>query len=220
MTERRLPACDTLMAKQRTIISNRFASHADTESHPSVWRTRGYLPHFDDESTTQFITYRLANSLPRVHLERLKHELQAGRISEIKYQRSIENFLDQGHGPTRLRNRTIAQIVEENLLRFDGVKYLLLHWVIMLNHVHILLKPINGLTLASIVHSMKSYTANEANKILGESGRFWSIEYFDRYIRDPRHYGSTVNYIHMNPVKGKLCNEPEAWEFGCARHHK
>ena len=207
------------MAKQRIIIANRFASHADAEAHPSDWHTRGYLPHFDAEGTTQFITYRLANSLPRVHLDRLKHDLQAGRITEIEYQRSIEDFLDDGHGPTHLQNRAIAEIVEENLLRFDGIKYLLLHWVIMLNHVHILLKPKDGHSLASIMHSMKSYTANEANKILGASGRFWSVEYFDRYIRDAKHFASTVNYVHMNPVKGKLCEEPEEWEFSCARHH-
>ncbi len=207
------------MAKQRTIISNRFASHADAESHPSEWRTRGYLPHFDGEGSIQFITYRLGNSLPRKHLRLLRQQLNAGRITEIEYQKSIENYLDEGIGQTHMRNRAIAAIVEENLIRFDGVKYALLHWVIMLNHVHVLLKPMKGHTLATIMHSMKSYTASEANKILGASGQFWSVEYFDRYIRDAKHYASTVNYIHMNPVNAKLCVESEDWEFGCAKFH-
>jgi REP element-mobilizing transposase RayT len=69
------------------------------------------------------------------------------------------------------------------------------------------------------MHSLKSYTASEANKLLGRRGTFWMEEYYDRYIRDERHYVKTVAYIENNPVKAKLCRVPEEWAFSSARFH-
>ncbi|MBV9242927.1 MAG: transposase [Acidobacteria bacterium] len=86
----------------------------------------------------------------------------------------------------------------------------------MPNHAHILLECIDGHSLASVMHSIKSFTSHEANKLLGRSGRFWSKEYFDRYIRSGRHFGSVVRYIEENPVKARLCTVPEEWPFGSA----
>ena len=86
----------------------------------------------------------------------------------------------------------------------------------MPNHAHILLNPLNGYHLDEIEHSIKSYTANEANKLLGRRGQFWAIECFDRYIRDRRHFNAVVKYIENNPVKARLCRTPEEWEFSNA----
>ena len=110
-------------------------------------------------------------------------------------------------------------MIEENLLRFDGEKYILLHWVIMSNHIHLLLRTLAENSLASVMHSIKSYTANQANKILGRTGPFWSIEYYDRYIRSAAHYGNVVSYIHRNPIKAGLCDVAKDWHFGCASRH-
>ena len=187
---------------------------------PKGWHDRGYLPHFDGGAIIQFVTYRLADSLPRSILLKIKFRLDAGQISEIEYHREIQRVLDKGFGPNHLRNESIAGLIEENLLRFNDERYSLLHWVIMPNHVHVLLRPAEGFALASIMHSMKSYTANRANKLLGRAGRFWSIEYFDRYIRNLDHYERTVAYIHVNPVKAGLSERAIDWHFGCARRHE
>ena len=98
----------------------------------------------------------------------------------------------------------------------DGKKYLLFAWVIMLNHLHFLIRPLPGQHLDLIMHSIKSYTAHEANKILNRTGEFWQGESFDRYIRDARHFRATVRYIHMNPVKAGLCASPQEWKFSSA----
>jgi REP element-mobilizing transposase RayT len=66
------------------------------------------------------------------------------------------------------------------------------------------------------MHSIKSYTAHEANKILNRKGRFWSKEYFDRFIRNQEHFNKTVSYIENNPVKAGLCKESKDWRFGSA----
>lgn len=94
--------------------------------------------------------------------------------------------------------------------------YILLAWVIMPNHVHLLLRPLAGKPLDKIIHSLKSFTAHEANKMMNRQGKFWMREYFDRYIRDFDHLRKAISYIERNPVKAGLCEKAEDWEFGSA----
>ena len=111
-------------------------------------------------------------------------------------------------------------MVQSGLLFHDEAKYRLSAWVVMPNHVHLLCTPCFGYNLAQIMHSLKSYTSNEANKILGRSGHFWQKEYFDRYIRNARHFAKVVAYIENNPVKARLCEKPEDWPFSSAPFRK
>ena len=67
--------------------------------------------------------------------------------------------------------------------------------------------------LASILHSWKSYTANEANKILRRNGEFWQREYYDHLIRDDRDLDRCVAYTVQNPVKSGLCKLWEDWPW-------
>jgi putative DNA methylase len=187
------------------------------EDSPKGWYSRGYLPHFD-VGTTQFLTFRLADSLPHDVLEHLRLKVERDLITEREMLISVEKYLDQGIGNCYLRQTKIAEIVEENLLRFDGEKYKLHAWVIMPNHVHLLLTPQEGHSLSEIVHSCKSFTANRANKMLDLTGRFWFPEPFDRFIRDYEHFEKTFNYIESNPVKAKLCKTRSDWRFSSAWH--
>ena len=177
---------------------------------------RGYLPHFDANGFTQFITFRLADSLPSTIFESLKFKLETKQITEIEYHWQIEKALDVGSGPTFLKNPRVAELVAKAVLKFDGQRYELSAWVIMPNHVHILFTPIEPFSVSDIMHSIKSYTANEANKALNRSGRFWSPDYFDRFIRGREHFISTRKYIENNPVKAGLCKAPEDWSWGSA----
>jgi REP element-mobilizing transposase RayT len=56
----------------------------------------------------------------------------------------------------------------------------------------------------------------EINRILKRSGTLWAADYYDRFIRDEDHYYKCRSYIRMNPVKAKLCENPEDWEFSSA----
>lgn len=87
----------------------------------------------------------------------------------------------------------------------------------MPNHVHVLIEVFEGYPLHTVIQSWKSYTANEANKILGQEGRFWYPDYYDRFIRDERHFYNAVRYIHENPVKAGLVEKAEDWPFCSAR---
>jgi putative DNA methylase len=178
--------------------------------------SRGYLPHFNVALSTQFITFRLADSMPQNLLKIWKLELNHGEITDVEFRKRVEYYLDQGYGSCCLSDRRIAAKIKETLLRWDEEKYRLISWVVMPNHVHFLIQLTDEISLSEIMHSIKSYTAHQANKILERHGQFWSIESFDRYIRDERHFLNSVNYIENNPVKAGLCSEPSEWEFGSA----
>ncbi len=49
-----------------------------------------------------------------------------------------------------------------------------------------------------------------------DSPRVWHREYWDRYIRDERHFHAVVNYIHRNPVKARLVHDAQEWSWSSA----
>src|SRR6202042_3814966 len=134
-------------------------------------------------------------------------------ITEQGYHERIDSFLDQGHGELFLADPRIANLVQSALKHFDGKRYDLHGWVIMPNHVHVLFTQRAGHRLSDILHSWKSFTAKEANKILGRKGAFWQDDYFDRFIRDDEHFCNTQEYMAFDPVKAGLCPRPEDWLF-------
>ena len=182
------------------------------------WHSRGYLPHFSDKLTTQSVTFRLFDSMPQEVLKQWELELQhlpKGSL-EIEKQKRIEEYLDRSYGCCYLKEPAIASKVQEALLHFDHDRYALHAWVIMPNHVHTLFSPRNGWEWGNILHSWRSYTANECNKILGRSGTFWMRDPHDRYIRDEQHYSNAMSYIENNPVKAGLCTTPQDWQWSSA----
>lgn len=188
---------------------------------PIGWHSRGYLPHFDAGEVFQSITFRLFDSMPQELLMKWKAELaRESEQVEDKLRWKIEAYLDQGCGVCYLSDPHIANMVENALLHFDGERYRLSAWVLMPNHVHVLVAPCYTHSLSDIMHSIKSYTAQEGNKILGKKGRFWFEDYFDRYIRNARHFENALSYIENNPVRASLCASAREWRFGSAWHRE
>jgi REP element-mobilizing transposase RayT len=188
------------------------------ELRAAGWHSRGYLPHFDGLVIPQSISLHLADAVPRRVIEGWKRELDARNSTQDKalLQRQIEKYADQGYGEAFFRDDRLAEMVQETLLKDDGKKYRLSAWVVMPNHVHLLLTRVDECTLSDIMQSFKSITSHKANKTLGRSGQFWMLEYFDRYSRNPTHYKKTVEYIENNPVKARLCARPEEYRFSSA----
>jgi putative DNA methylase len=178
-----------------------------TGGAPACWRSRGYLPHLDGPNLVQHVVFRLADSLPgglRTELSR------AGSGDRVV---AIDAALDQGHGRRDLATPAVAELVQSALFTFDADRYALIAWCVMPNHVHALLTLCPEYRLDRIVHSWKSYTAKEANRLLRRSGAFWAREYFDRFMRDSDHLVRTVAYIEGNPVKAGLCESVSDWRF-------
>ncbi len=119
-----------------------------------------------------------------------------------------------------MRDARVAALVEGALLFFDGQRYRLHAWVVMPNHVHVLFTPLDAWTLSSIVGSWKSFTAKEAGRLLKRRGRFWQEDYFDRFMRNGRHFARAKDYIESNPVVAGLCLAKQDWKFGSARRER
>jgi REP element-mobilizing transposase RayT len=189
-----------------------------TELRAAGWHSRGYLPHFDGIVIPQFVTFHLADAVPGKVIERWKRELDAKNSTQEKIllQRRISKYVDQGYGEAYFKDHRLAHLVQETLLKDDGKKYHLSAWVVMPNHVHLILRRFENSTLSEIMQSLKSITAHKANQTLRRSGRLWMPEYFDRYMRNARHFKTTVAYIENNPVKSRLCARADDYRFSSA----
>jgi type I restriction enzyme R subunit/putative DNA methylase len=187
------------------------------------WHSRGYLPHRHRVHLLQSITFRLADSLPQTRLKDLEQQLLL--IPEIRRdvekRKRIEQSLDAGMGCCALRNPEAAAYVQNSLLHFDGDRYRVIAWVIMPNHVHVLIDPEEP--VAKSVQAWKSFTArwllaNHDRLGLGipDAHHVWMREYWDRFIRDDSHLQATIDYIQMNPVKAGLCASPAEWPYSSA----
>ncbi len=187
------------------------------EEHKGWYRGHN-LPHLDAGGVTQYVTIRLADSVPQSVIDELNEELKLLKQSdrEIARIRKIERMLDMGMGSCLLGNPACAQIVHDSLQFLSGKMYDLFSWVVMPNHAHFLARFDDAQSLPDALHSLKSYTANEVNKVAGRRGHLWQDEYFDRYMRNEDHRLRTIRYIHDNPIRAKLCNKPEDFPWSSA----
>ncbi len=200
---------------KRAQLTKNQVGDADSPSHAQGWRSRGYLPHFNQPGIIQAVTFRLADAMPAE--QQTEWQVFLKLKDKALCQQKIQEYLDAGHGSCVLRDEQIARLVEDALLHFDGTRYRLIAWVIMPNHVHVVIEVFAGYPLAAILHSWKSFTANAANRLLGRTGPFWEPEYHDRFVRDERHLQNAINYIHENPVKAHLAKQAELWPWSSAR---
>jgi REP element-mobilizing transposase RayT len=199
--------------------TSRVVTSVDSPAPHRGWHSRGYLPHWDHPGMIQSANFRLGDSLPAKVIAEWKCEIDLlpENNQSAALRRRMEEYLDAGHGNCWLRRAEIARLVQEALLHFDGDRYRLLAWCVMPNHVHTLVETQEGFPLADIVHSWKSFTGHEANKILSRTGEFWQRDYFDRYVRDAEHYERVVAYIEENPVKANLAKIKTDWAWSSAR---
>ena len=128
----------------------------------------------------------------------------------------LDKYEDAGYGQCYLRDDRAAQIVKDALFYYDQEKYEVVSWCIMPNHVHVLITLLKAVSLSEILHSWRSFSSNEINKLFDRQGRLWMPEYFDRYIRDEEHFNNVVNYIHNNPVKAGLVDDPTHYRWSSA----
>src|SRR5206468_11361510 len=121
------------------------------------------------------------------------------RVLQKRQQERIEKYLDAGHGECWLKRDDIAKLVADALHHFDGKRYRLICWCIMPNHVHGVLEPLAGHDLPQIMHSLKRYTAQQANRMLGRTGAFWHAEYYDHLVRGDSDLRHAIEYAWENP---------------------
>lgn len=155
------------------------------------------------------ITYRLADALPHELLEK-----EARRHADAP--QSVQAVLDRGLGSCLLARPDVAAMVLENWRRRDGSEYRLYAWVVMPNHIHVVVEVLPGSSLTRIVQGWKSYSAHWISNRLGKAGRIWQPDYWDRYIRDDEHFVAAVEYVENNPVMAGLARRAEDWPYSSA----
>ncbi|MGD0251506.1 MAG: helicase C-terminal domain-containing protein, partial [Verrucomicrobiota bacterium] len=182
-----------------------------------VAKTGRHLPHWAQAGCTYFVTFRLEDSIPKDKQVQWQAELQEWlrrhpeprtleqevEYSELFAER-FHRWLDSGLGKCWLQQPEISAFVEEALRFFDGQRYWLGHFVVMPNHVHVLVRPLGENTLSEILHSWKSFTAKKINAVLGRGGKVWQDESFDCLVREAALLEQFSAYVQENPVKAKL----------------
>ena len=200
------------------------------------WHERGYLPHCDFPNLVQFVTFRLADSIPVSHRREWEHLL---KIEDVREKRTkLEEYLDRGIGVCHLRDPRIAKLAEDSLLFQHNQSYELLAWCVMPNHVHVLVH-VWQTPLWKMVAMWKKFVAARALAMLRQERRspdrpvragdntrtnrssalqsFWQREYWDTFMRNKMQEKTAVRYIENNPVNAKLCRTTEEWPFSSAR---
>jgi type I restriction enzyme R subunit len=182
------------------------------------------LPHWYQPGATYFVTFRTEDSLPkevinRWHAEReewlLHHDIDPRspnwqsalnglpelqkRQFHSRFSREYQQHLDGGYGECLLRRPELAQIVGDSLLHFDGTRYQMGDFVIMPNHVHLLVYLLGTTTITDQCFSWKKFTATQLNRRLGRRGHFWQAESFDHLVRNENQFGYLQQYIADNP---------------------
>jgi len=200
------------------------------------WHERGYLPHCDFPGLVQFVTFRLADSMPASRRGEWEHLLA---IEDLRERRTkLEEYLDRGVGECWLRDQRIAKLCEDALLFFHNERYELLAWCAMPNHFHVLVH-VWQTPLGKLVQGWKRHIATQAEAYLAERRSptrrvsaedtnaparraalqtlRWEREYWDTFMRDEEQEKTAIRYVESNPVKAKLCRTAEGWPSSSAR---
>lgn len=114
-------------------------------------------------------------------------------------------------------NKRKAEILSHVIYNFRNQKrYLLLSFVIMPDHLHLLLVPSKNHDISEIMHSIKRGSARLINKKFNSSEKIWEPRFFDRVARKEKELVNDIKYIYFNPVKKRLVKKPEEFLFSSA----
>ena len=176
-----------------------------------VIRTKRRLPHIYVLGQPLFVTFRLRGTLP------MERRFPAPSLSSGEAFVALDRLLDQASsGPCFLRQPDVAgevlASIEYGAQRGD---YELHAWVIMPNHVHLLITP--RVNVSKALGSLKAGSAKSANLLLGRAGQtFWQDESYDHFVRNDEELRRIQRYIENNPVTAGLVSKAEDYVWSSA----
>lgn len=172
------------------------------------------LPHWQPEGKHLFVTWRLHGSLPLNVLQGLRDENEPERGKAFL---RFDSVLDRAaFGPHWLCDERIAAIVRQEILGIGQRGWGVMHsWVVMPNHVHLLVEP--KIVLKRIMQAIKGRSARSCNQVLRRRGLpFWQQESFDHWVRSTTSFARISAYIERNPVAAGLVKHPADWPWSSA----
>ena len=181
------------------------------------WYSRGYLPHCDAPGALQAITFRLADSLPFDVLKKMERDVAASPDGQKSrgLRRRINEWLDTGYGACLLNHPECATVVADAFRFFHRTRYELIAWVVMPNHVHLVIRQYEGWPLGGVIRSWKVFTSKKIREVHGEPlpENIWQRGFWDRLIRNEHHYEAALQYIADNPVHAGLVGSSHEWPW-------
>lgn len=178
-------------------------------------RVKGWkLPHYEQDGCIYFVTFVLADALPKplwARLQRVRddflsrnpepHTVEQEREFRRLYHLPLEHSLNRGEGCCCLSNKLVQNPLAHALLHGDDTRYALGRYVIMPNHVHLLVQLSAEEHLRDVCEQWKGVSAHKINKLLGRTGRLWQAEAFDHILRGPDRLRKSERYIARNPER-------------------
>lgn len=183
------------------------------EREVEVMRTQGNLPHWSQTSKLYFVTFRLHDSMPEYVMEKFRsycawrermlelHGYAPEELSkyEIDKRNRMMEYLDAGHGECLLKKSEVREVLSHCIEKMNDQGCCVHCYVIMPNHVHIILETNGEKKASDLIGRLKSISAHMINRLLGRKGSLWQYEIYDRLIRNAEHYWRAVRYIVRNP---------------------
>ena len=145
-------------------------------------------------------------------LVRLQHTGHSHFVTFTCYRR-LQFLVDES------ARATVLKALENTRQRYGLRVY---GFVLMPEHVHLLISEPEQGTLARALQSLKSASARmarNASSDIAAAVHFWQARYYDRYMRDFEEFSEKLRYIHNNPVKRGLCSAPDGWRWSSFRHY-
>jgi len=182
-----------------------------------------HLPHWRQKGCTYFVTFHLADALPiavQRSLNKQRRDLlaRASALEDLEFEKHLQqlmqeeqNHLDLLHGSCWLGNPDILTKAREAMTFHEGTKMDTWCYVIMPNHAHALVRPINDAELEDVMGSIKAFLTQKIRAEFGQIKKVWQQESFDRIVRDKDHLRRCIQYIGNNPKKAGLQAEPLRW---------
>ncbi len=178
--------------------------------HEYIQITGSKLPHWNQNDCVQFVTFRLADSLPQLKLQEYRqmredwlrqYPLPWDDSVKEEYQNTlgivIDKWIDAGYGECILKDKHIRDITADVIMNDQRCDIYAL--VIMPNHVHVLMTPREDNSVHEIVGRWKSVSSHIINKYIGKKGSVWERESFDRLVRNSQDFEEYMSYIIDNP---------------------
>jgi REP element-mobilizing transposase RayT len=130
----------------------------------------------------------------------------------------MDRLLDgRTSGPLFLQRPEIADLVVAALRNGDDQfhRYQLHAFVVMPNHVHMLVTP--RVVATRWLGPLKGFTSHQANELMGVHGRaFWQDESYDHLVRSDVEFERIRAYIERNPVTAGLVAAAERFRWSSA----
>jgi len=203
-----------------------------SQNSKSIYKAHN-LPHVFNSEKPVFISYRLKFTLPQQVLDEFEkrkkqwlqdkdttssqvYQVTPARQDGLRFAWYDELLAKSAEVPKFLHRKDITEVIASSFQHFDGIRYRLLAYCIMPNHVHVLIIPLrdsegNDFQVARITYGWKRYTANQINKLIGRKGSLWQKESYDHLVRNEKELMNILNYIIQNPVKAGLVSSWQNW---------